>query len=134
MPLAAVAGQGEPKGSSVNQHEQALAKCLEKYDIRLFEDESGSLRLGGDVNRMEEATLRGPCGALVNTEIQGKLELFYADQNRAVVACLRRHGVNAVYDEGDRPGIQIVETHPQLQEHLERCAAEVFAAARNDGL
>ncbi|MGH9198717.1 MAG: hypothetical protein ACRD1T_23685 [Acidimicrobiia bacterium] len=86
---------------SLSPAEQAAADCLEAYGIYMYRTAEANLRLGGDVNRLEEATLRGPCGRpLITQEMEDEYSETFHELDRMVVKCLQDRGYDASYDRG----------------------------------
>lgn len=111
LPAASVS-VSRPVERARDAEELASKNCLAVYRIHPNVDEQRHLALGGDVNRFEDATLRGTCVDIPRGLGSRSVQHSWRSTVRSWTA-LRAQGVDACYDGGvaippgpDPPGLE----------------------------
>lgn len=81
-----------------------LAQCLFRHEIVLYRSDSGTYRIYGDINAMQDAVDDG-CGPLLTQEINLDLVSMFREIDGLIAECLGERGIEANYDP--EQGIQV---------------------------
>ncbi|MFF1819284.1 hypothetical protein ACFVWG_18435 [Kribbella sp. NPDC058245] len=99
-------------------------RCLAQYDVVMYRDDDGRLRIYGDINRIQDIIF-GPCLAKFPPGGRKELDAFFAEEvDFRLARIMRREGIDAVIDLSESIGIEI-RGEPPTDELYEACFKEL---------